>query len=496
MFKNLSFNTVASTPQTYNLNSAINPISTIKQNYEINIDGMLFAANTVYRIDTDIFTHTENAITTNVIYSPLNNGLIKGRIAIVQEDVPYKGTIQVFESNTNKLVSEFISTDGQFSLNGFNPILKYDVKCIPESDIYYSKVIEDYQPELNLDLPIIITELSETSTLYYKYDAVFKLNNVGSNPTVTISDAPFLSVSKLKDGIYLVSGVPPSNTFSYQINVSDNPGTITKTASMPVSVNMRYGLAQVDFYNQQSIYPSSLLTLNGTANLVQSGGSNYLKTIGTDNTVSLSDPNNSGIFNIASTDSFELVLTFAISSKIGNDKICVFSSNSGDNISNTGHVAFEINKNGFSFRKYNSTTINNTSFITQNYVFESNKEYTLRIVRSGNIKIFINSDLVLTTFIYSAESFNFALNGFMNFGFARWYNSNIGASLLLKSFNLSKNANGIRQYELYSEMALPNTVYSLIFRDNVIYDSFSNSYIQSRFTKGSSFFFKNNTGCS
>lgn len=487
---NTYYNTIGlTTKQKYEV--PVYTVLTTKNRYTAPYNIEIIATNQIAKSNLLLDLHVLNSygmsssynktyVTTECTYSPLFDGTIYGSIFQNSIDTLYNGVVEVYHSNSLYKISEYTTTNGTFNITGLNPIQNYDIKCIPsDPTVYTSKYINNYKPIVK-NIPVSINILSESNDLYYDYEMIISVNNVYGNISVNVLNSDFLSVTNLYENIYKIHGKPTSNTFIFTLNVSDVRGNITSNYSHEFEPNLNSKLIDINFKDKITASFNTETIINSPVfidNALEISGNNPLTIV-------------SPVLNV-DTRNFEFIIDFKIISKINNEIMCLFSSQSGNTLLADSTVFLELNRHGLKFKLNNTNLDNNQVTNLVNYVFEYSMLYSLKVSRfNGVLYIYINNELVFTNTDFNLP-INFVNNGSLCIGNAPWYATNVGAKIQISDFRFCVDNKFPKLLNVYEQSVRKST--SSIFFDyvnNSIYDTALTTYDISQFTKTASGYYK------
>ena len=123
-------------------------------------------------------------------------------------DTTYNANIILSRVDTGDFVAKTVTNNGSFNFKNLNMDLKYKVTAIDETYKYDGKVIDDIQPYLDLTKDSKIYLLLQTPIITLEYTAYFKIDVLGE-PQISINNKPsWMTLTKINDEIYKVSGIP------------------------------------------------------------------------------------------------------------------------------------------------------------------------------------------------------------------------------------------------------------------------------------------------
>ena len=417
-------------------------------------------------------------VSTEVRYSTNMDGVINGEIYVNEKGTMYAGTIIVRDCNTKQIVAREYIENGVFSIKNLNPDLKYDIECIPKDDKYVNKFVPGFEPE-TYELDLIVEKLSESSSYSInKYIASYSVRNtygvlsVNANAVEGIKD---LVVTKIGDGVYKIEGTPTSKNISYNLIVSDMRKDTLKTKIIDNANTLELKALEINFgYNNEDTFKSTDITLVGNTSVVPFLNGDGISITGADTYVSLT---NNDLLN-AGTSEFECILSFKLLSKLnGVTAPLISTSSSNSNIS--GNFVVEVQDIGLKIMFFDGNPESSGNTILVDYIFELNKEYTIKLARNdGTFRIYINDILEFTSSSFYSKNINFISGGLCYFGYAKWYTS-FTYNVVIEYFKLVKDI----KYPLnvHIKEYTDNLLYAIYFSDK-IFDSIFYNYDHTLYT--------------
>ena len=417
-------------------------------------------------------------VSTEVRYSTNMDGVINGEIYVNEKGTKYAGTIIVRDCNTGQIVAKEYIEDGTFSIKNLNPDLKYDVECIPKDDKYMNKFVKGFKPDI-YEMDLLVEKLGE-STAYsiVDYSAIFRVKN--DYGTLTVNAAPInginnLVVTKIADGLFKVEGTPNLKDISYNLIVSDMRIDTIKTKIIENNVSLTVKALDINFgYTNEDAFKSTSITSVGTTSVVPFLNGDGISITGADTYVSLT---NNDLLN-AGTSEFECILSFKLLSKLnGVTAPLISTSSSNSNIS--GNFVVEVQDIGLKIMFFDGNPESSGNTILVDYIFELNKEYTIKLARNdGTFRIYINDILEFTSSSFYSKNINFISGGLCYFGYAKWYTS-FTYNVVIEYFKLVKDI----KYPLNAHIKeyTDNLLYAIYFSDK-IFDSIFYNYDHNLYT--------------
>lgn len=421
---------------------------------------------------------TVQGISTEIRYSKSLNGVIKGKIYINEAGSMYAGTIIIRDCNTGQIVAKEIIEDGEFVITNLNPLLKYNIECIPiDNNIYVSKFINEYIPIEDDEKDVSIELYSQSTIRNDMYKAIYKLYNIYGNLSINaspISGIKNLSVKKIQNDVYEISGEPTLNDIAFNIIVSDVRESSISAKSIENRANLILNFVDIKFgLITEDLYKNTAVTITGNPLIVDYKNEVGLSITGNNNYVSLISNN---LLNLGS-DEFELFFEFKILAKNNGTSVCLLSTESGtSNVD--GNLCIEVQDIGLKIPFFEGTPESSSNTILIDYNFELNKEYNIKISKANlAFNIFINNILEFSNASFYSKSFNFASGGKLNFGYGKWYTI-FDSNVVFNRFKLIKN-NTFNIESPIKEIA-NNILYSIFF-DQKIYDNKAYNYEMSSY---------------
>lgn len=144
----------------------------------------------------------------NTIKENSGDGAIDGNVYEKTIDTTYNANIILSRVDTGDFVAKTLTNNGSFNFKNLNVNLKYKVTAIDETFKYDGKVIDNIEPYLDLTTDSKIYLLNQTPIITLEYTAYFKIKVLGE-PQISINNKPsWMTLTKISDDIYKVSGIP------------------------------------------------------------------------------------------------------------------------------------------------------------------------------------------------------------------------------------------------------------------------------------------------
>lgn len=175
-------------------------------------------------------------------------GLLKGSVFEKTEETKYN--VKVNLKYNNKIIQSIKTTDGDFIFENVNPALQYDIDFIDETGKYLSKSVS-ITPELDLEQNPKIFMFDELKLLSDNINLYFGIYALG-DPQVSLSRAPStLTVSKINETTYLISGPISNKNLDFDILLDDYRESGLKSTTYNVKQD-KSKLVKFDFKNTLS----------------------------------------------------------------------------------------------------------------------------------------------------------------------------------------------------------------------------------------------------
>lgn len=175
-------------------------------------------------------------------------GILKGSVFEKTEETKYN--VKVNLKYNNLIVQSVETLNGDFIFTNVNPSLKYDIDFIDETGKYLSKSVS-ITPELDIEQNPKIIMFDKLEFLSENINIYFGIYTQGE-PQVSLSRAPStLSVSKVNETTYLISGAVSNKNLDFDILLDDYRDSGLKTTTYNIKQN-KSNLVKFDFKNTLS----------------------------------------------------------------------------------------------------------------------------------------------------------------------------------------------------------------------------------------------------
>lgn len=175
-------------------------------------------------------------------------GILKGSVFEKTEETKYN--VKVNLKYNNSIVQSVETLNGDFIFTNVNPSLKYDIDFIDETGKYLSKSVSII-PELDIEQNPKIIMFDKLEFLSENINIYFGIYTQGE-PQVSLSRAPStLSVSKVNETTYLISGAVSNKNLDFDILLDDYRDSGLKTTTYNIKQN-KSNLVKFDFKNTLS----------------------------------------------------------------------------------------------------------------------------------------------------------------------------------------------------------------------------------------------------
>lgn len=198
--------------------------------------------------DGTIIDLTDTSFTMKDTSKEYGYGVLKGSVFEKTEETKYN--VKVNLKYNTKIIQNVETSDGDFIFTNVNPSLEYELEFIDESGKYLSKTVY-IKPDLDFEQEPKIFMYDELGFLSDNINIYFGIYTQGE-PQVSLSRAPStLSVSKVNETTYLISGSVSNKNLDFDILLDDYRDSGLKTTTYNIKQN-KSNLVKFDFKNTLS----------------------------------------------------------------------------------------------------------------------------------------------------------------------------------------------------------------------------------------------------